>query len=135
MAHAFQVIPARPAFQQIQSLNYASDYLLEKKRLIRLRRDTILALKYDTYLDKYKLRNEFNRSNLLYNLYSKENLNLVTTVASNPKDIKINNIDPTLKPFYQYYVIDPKGQLFGKSQCGELNFVRYMEPQIIKRII
>jgi hypothetical protein len=128
MAHAFKVIPARPVFQQIQSLNYASDYLLEKKRLLRLRRDPVFV-KYDfeTYLDKYKLRNEFNRSNLLYNLYSKENLNLVTTVASNPKDIKINNIDPTLKPFYQYYVIDPKGQLFGKSQCGELNFVRYME--------
>jgi len=129
MAHAF---PARPTFQQIQSLNYASDYLLDKKRRL-LHIDSRRIIKnYDNYyLLNKEIRNKFNRANLLYNLYSKENLNQVTTVASNPKDIKVNNINPTLKPFYQYYTIDPKGQLFGNSQCGELNYTKYMEPDLL----
>jgi len=29
-------------------------------------------------------------------------------------------------PFYFKYQIDPRGELFGKSQCGELNYTHYM---------
>jgi hypothetical protein len=117
---AFQ---ARPTFQQIQSLNYASDYLIEKKRRL-LRIDSRRIIKnYDNYLLNKEFRNKFNRSNLLYNLYSNENLSYVTTLSS-------TTVNSTLKPFYQYYTIDPKGELFGNSQCGELNFTKYMEPEI-----
>ena len=32
------------------------------------------------------------------------------------------------KPFFCNYYIDPVGDLFGRSQCGELNYTHYMRP-------
>ena len=137
MAHAFKVISARPTFQKIQSLNYASDYLSDKKaRLLQFqkkKKNYVKNYDYELFylLNKRIFHNEFNKSNLLYNLYSKENLNQVTTVSSNPSNIKVNTINSGLKPFYQNYILDPKGKLFGNSQCGELNFTHYMEPNFL----
>ena len=34
-------------------------------------------------------------------------------------------IDPSKKPFYQYYRIDPYGILFGNTPNGYLNFTKY----------
>ena len=45
--------------------------------------------------------------------------------------VKVNTINSGLKPFYQNYILDPKGKLFGNSQCGELNFTHYMEPNFL----
>ena len=33
--------------------------------------------------------------------------------------------DDTL-PFYMANTIDPLGELFGRTQCGELNYTKYM---------
>lgn len=113
-------IPAKPTFGTVKPLLYPSDYLdLKNARAMR----------------SYYLMNKYNKYNLVYNLYSKENLKYVSTVGSN---VNSNNpttatkINPTLKPFYQFYNIDYKGQLFGNSQCGELNYVNYVEPQLCK---
>jgi hypothetical protein len=38
--------------------------------------------------------------------------------------IPINQLNEI--PFYINYTIDPYGQLFGNSQCGELNYTKYM---------
>lgn len=142
MAHAFKVISASPTFQKTQLLNYASDYLSDKKaRLLQFQpKKTNYTKNYD-YESFYLLNkrifhnefNKFNKANLLYNLYSKENLNQVTIVSSNPANIKVNTINSGLKPFYQNYILDPKGRLFGNSQCGELNFTRYMEPDFLQK--
>ena len=87
-----------------------------------------------------------NKSNLIISQYTKENLKDVCTISEidpnvNPTPCGIdiycdpcqnNNpviIDPTLsgtQPFYYKYQIDPLGELFGKTQCGELNYTRYM---------
>ena len=34
-------------------------------------------------------------------------------------------------PFYFSAVIDPKGQLFGNSQCGELNFIHFNQCNLV----
>ena len=120
---SLKVIPAKPTFQQIQPLNYASDYLLEKKRRLLYILPTDKRNYNNFYLLKRGFGNKINRSSLLYNLYSKENLNHITTLSS-------TSVNPELQPFYQYYTIDPKGELFGNSQCGELNYTRYMEPEL-----
>jgi hypothetical protein len=85
-----------------------------------------------------------NKSNLIISQYTKENLKNVCTVSplnpytapsycsnSDPCDPCQNNgpviIDPlnSINTFYSGYIMDPLGQLFGKSQCGELNYTEY----------
>jgi hypothetical protein len=85
-----------------------------------------------------------NKSNLIISQYTKENLKNVCTVSplnpytapsycsnSDPCDPCQNNgpviIDPlnSINTFYSGYIIDPLGQLFGKSQCGELNYTEH----------
>ena len=85
-----------------------------------------------------------NKSNLIISQYTKENLKNVCTVSplnpytapsycsnGDPCDPCQNNgpviIDPLklINTFYSGYNIDPLGQLFGKSQCGELNYTEY----------
>jgi len=84
-----------------------------------------------------------NKSNLIIGQYSKENLKDICTVQKidpsvSPKPCgltlpcnpcQINSpvvINPSsTNPFYFTYQIDPLGQLFGKSQCGELNYTQY----------
>lgn len=86
-----------------------------------------------------------NKSNLIFSQYSKLNLKDVCTVSQiepgvNPEpcgDVlpcnpcQNNNpviINPAtaINPFYWTYQIDPLGELFGKTQCGELNYTHYM---------
>jgi|688.fasta_scaffold320386_2 hypothetical protein len=58
---------------------------------------------------------------------------LNTQLATNNTKINVNSNGDyvespsgTAIPFYQVNTIDPEGQLFGNSQCGELNFISYM---------
>jgi len=82
-----------------------------------------------------------NKGNLIMGQYSKLNLQNVCTVSKGPppsqhcsSDAPCNpcqnndpvQIDPSTDTFYLDYTIDPLGELFGASQCGELNYTRYM---------
>ena len=82
-----------------------------------------------------------NKGNLIIGQYSKLNLQNVCTVSAGPppsqpcsSDAPCNpcqnngpaTIDPSTSTFYLNYTIDPLGELFGASQCGELNYTRYM---------
>lgn len=139
MAHAFKTIPAKPTFGTVNTLLYGSDYLNIKKARVTQR--DFLINKYKNYDDyylssRYNYRNLFNKYNLVYNLFSKENLQNVATVgsmvnSSDPETVK--QINPSLVPFYQFYDIDYQGQLFGNSQCGELNYVNYMHSNLLKK--
>ena len=136
MAHAFKTIPAKPAFGTVRPLLYSDDYLTIKKQAALFanpvnKNNKNGALNYETYyLSRYNrlLRSQVNPANLIYNLYSVENLKDVTSVGTNPYGTPATTIDPASKPFYKFYRIDPNGELFGNSQCGELNFVHYMQP-------
>ena len=74
----------------------------------------------------------FEKKDLIVNLYSKEDLQGVTSVCSGTNVCAQSspNIDSTKLPFYQNYIIDPNGTLFGSSQCGINNFTNYMVPDV-----
>ena len=130
----FAPIPAKPTFGTVQPLLYSSDYLNYKKTraLNCVCYPTNIKPNYNNYyltLDRRIFRNELNKTNLVYGLYSKENLKYVTPISSNTlQPTAVSVIQPSSVPFYQYYIIDQKGELFGNTQCGENNFVNYMEP-------
>lgn len=83
-----------------------------------------------------------NKSNLIISQYTKANLTEVCTVkplfpytqpvpcsSDLPCDPCQNNNHVTINTtdiFYQKYKIDPLGELFGRTQCGELNYTHYM---------
>jgi hypothetical protein len=99
--------------------------------------------RYTLSLDKCNIF-PVNKSNLIIGQYTKTDLSNICTVSNlspyskpapcssdDPCNPCQNNtavvIDPTsANPFYYTCQIDPLGELFGKSQCGELNYTHYM---------
>lgn len=87
--------------------------------------------------------NPFNTGDLMLGQYTNLNLNNVCTVSNgNPTSTYCNSslpcnpcqnntnviINPAATiPFYYNKTIDPLGELFGNTQCGELNFTDYMQ--------
>jgi hypothetical protein len=84
-----------------------------------------------------------NKTNLVIGQYTKLNLDNVCTVANGPPPTDycsyenpcnpcqnntsvIIDTSTTSLPFYWGKTIDPLGELFGSSQCGELNYTKYM---------
>jgi hypothetical protein len=98
--------------------------------------------KFSISLDKCNII-PINKSNLIISQYTKENLNNICTVQplipyKNPSLCGVensclpcqNNNSVIINPsdvFYEKYQIDPLGELFGNTQCGELNYTQYME--------
>lgn len=81
-----------------------------------------------------------NKTNLVAGLNSKLNLKYLCTISVGPPPLQpfssqSCNSDPvkiipnnyTSTPFYYNNTIDPLGQEFGLTECGELNFTNYME--------
>ena len=98
-----------------------------------------------------------NKGNLIISQYAKLNLSNVCTVSNGPPPktpctndapcapCQVNTsviIDPNASPatsisshpFYWNATIDPLGELFGASQCGELNYTKYMVFNLPKNI-
>jgi len=106
MSRAFTVIQAKPTFGTLSEVIYQSDYLEVKKARVFCRGPSVPFF--------------CNKNNLVIGQYSKMNLNGVTTVSS-------NNIVCNKNPFYETHTIDPFGELFGNTQCGELNYTNYLQ--------
>jgi hypothetical protein len=76
------------------------------------------------------IQNQVNIANLCYDSNA-DGLNPYSFCDLSGNEVKlnpINFIDPSNNPipFYQLFYIDPCGELFGNSQCGELNYTSYM---------
>jgi len=147
MAHAFKTISAKPTFGTLQPNLYQSDYINRKKGIIVFCKRECIC-KNIKVAPSYDIKNSFNlglrfnrlnnihnnKSNLIISQYTKENLENVCTVSpivpllenscQNNGPVIIDPLNSTI-PFYNTYIIDPLGQLFGKSQCGELNYTEY----------
>ena len=54
-----------------------------------------------------------------------ENLYQTTPVSNSNSSTTPVFIDPTKVPFYQFYKIDPKNELFGATPCGYRNFMKF----------
>jgi len=144
MTHAFKIIPAKPAFGTIGNpYSYASDYLENKKAKLafcrgpsycnRLRKaktyEQRLLFQKGAYLNNLEKCSiyPYNKANLQVGLYAKENLNNVSVLENSVSKITPTTIDTSASPFYQTYIIDPSGELFGITPCGIFNYTRYME--------
>ena len=150
MAQAFKTISAKPTFGTLQENLSQSDYINRKKSInLFLKKQSIykdnkVTPSYDIINSvnlgfRLNTLNSFynNKNNLISSQHTKENLKNVCTVSYNDfaplgeekycqDDIPII-IEPgsASSAFYNDYIIDPLGQLFGKSQCGELNYTEY----------
>lgn len=119
MPYVFNPIPGKPSFGEVNPLLYGSDIIERKKR----RRGVFIDRRIEKLVSLNRLT-EIDKQNLVANLYYVEDLGEAVTLSQGPNtDPEVN---PDLSPFYQYYKIDPKGNLFGKNYCGLNNFTNYM---------
>lgn len=66
--------------------------------------------------------------NLNMNLFTTLDLTSVKVVEDSVGKVSPTTINKTAAVnFYNRYVIDPQGQLFGNTQCGYTNFLRYLK--------
>jgi hypothetical protein len=71
----------------------------------------------------------FSKTNLVAGLYSQEDLKYARTIANVSNNEYYTNIISPLSaftPFYDQYVIDPNGSLFGKTPCGIDNYLHFV---------
>lgn len=64
--------------------------------------------------------------NLNMNLFTTLDLTSVKVVEDSANKVSPTTIDKAAT-FYNNYVIDPKGQLFGNTPCGYKNFLLYLK--------
>jgi hypothetical protein len=156
MAHAFKTISAKPAFGNTRPLVYQSDLTNHKKIQQLYHESSLPCKKVpqtNNYTDLYLFKSNstpsccqnfpVSKSNLVAGQYTVLDLINVCTAS---KQIKTNpvvpfvcdtpvmmSVDPTTgiwssgsTAFYQDVSIDSNGELFGNTQCGELNYIEYM---------
>lgn len=142
---------AKATFGNLNGQLYQGDYIKRKKAILTYCNSPSICNKlvkspnYET-TNSFKLgfrlqtRNILrdNKTNLIIGQYSKSNLDGVcTAIATTPcinigRCLPCENKDPVPinpnsdEPFYWNHTLDPLGQLFGNSQCGELNYTFYM---------
>ena len=68
----------------------------------------------------------YNTANLNINLVTKLNLTDVPVIQNNITNSVPTTLDVTSIPFLSY-TIDPSGNLFGNTVCGEDNFQNYLQ--------
>ena len=132
MSRNLSVLSGKPAFGTFSQQLVQSDYINRKKI-----RQTCNKLNPNDFC-KNNCNNliPINKSNLIMGQYSKLDLDGVCTIIYSPpcNTSGCNQLCPNIPiasdgftPFYAVYTIDPNGSLFGKSQCGSLNYTHYMK--------
>jgi hypothetical protein len=140
MAHSFKTNSGRSTFGTFKEPLDAGDYISNIKAKTTYCKPNIcssngyvgsesnlLTLKKANNLAFYSCRN-VNRANLNINLITKLNLNNVPVIENMAFESPTVITPPTetTNP-YLYYTIDPCGNLFGNTTCGENNYINYQE--------
>lgn len=140
MARSFKTNSARSTFGTFNEPNDAGYYTLNLKAKATYCKPNIctfnkyvgsqsnlLTLKKANTLAFYSCKN-VNRANLNINLITKLNLDNVPVIEnmSFESPTTINTTTQTTNP-YLYFTIDPCGNLFGNTSCGENNYLNYQE--------
>lgn len=152
MAHAFRTVSAKPTFGTVNNILNQGDYLQRKKGILfySLTSNCNLnccnkLIRVNNYYNKYlfgsaNLINKqnnipFDKQNLVAGQYTYMDLSgvccvtdisLCNSISLCPCPCPIN-VETATEPFYFTNLIDPFGQLFGNTQCGnELNYTQYM---------
>jgi hypothetical protein len=140
MAHSFKTNSGRSTFGTFREPSDAGSYILNKKaKTIYCKpnictnnknvgsESNLLTLNRANRLTFYYCR-DVNKSNLNINLITKLNLTDVPVIENmafeSPTTIDVSN--NTTNP-YLYYTIDPCGNLFGNTICGQSNYLNYQE--------
>ena len=149
MAHAFSPIPAKSAFGNITQSDYASDYIQNKIAKLAYCNDVrnanckkkfsqseLLLFNKGRLLNSYAFcvgTSLINEANLVAGLYTESDLSGVAVICDILGDACITPtaICPNEVPFYEHYLIDPDGQLFGNTPCGMTNFTKYMGVPVV----
>ena len=152
MAHAFKTIPGKSSFGVVKESVYQSDYIsrIKTKNMVCNKKiNNVFNVKnpvsdYNQLNQLKHLDNScglpFNKSNLVTNIYSKIDLQYVCVIGKGNTGINSNDCNTGAgdtgcnmasdytqnSPFYQQYIIDPCGALFGNTPCGVNNFTNYM---------
>ena len=143
MAHAFAIIPAKPAFGNFsKKLNYSD--IITNKRINTLYCECVNN-DDSNYVNSQSQRMDFNKIkrtncedscetfpfdktnlevNLITQLYLPQDNVLVIENKNNPG--VPSKVDPSLQPYYAYYNVDPNNQLVGDTQCGIQKYINYM---------
>ena len=89
----------------------------------------LLNLRRGYVLDKNEIDNAppFNQSDLVSGLYSTVNLCNVATVCSGVDECNDKiGVNPKCVPLYQFYRVDPDGELFGNTPCSINNYLNFV---------
>lgn len=148
---------AKSTFGTLKDSLYQGDYINKKKsQTVSCDKNAICNRLnyYDNYETRYLFNlgyylhnSQVNHTNLVIGQYTKSNLKNVCVVSLGAPPSKycssINPCNPcqttdqvpidtssTATSFYLGQTIDPLGELFGASQCGELNYTKYMVPNL-----
>lgn len=138
MAHAYTIYPAKPAFGNFaKNLSYSE--VLANKRANHIYYNCKRTNRIDSQGDLMAIRKittqtcadgcevlPFNKSNLQVNLITQLDLSGIIILELNSNPGYASKIDPTLRPIYSYYTIDPNNRLTGDTPCAIQKYVNYM---------
>ena len=140
MAHAFTIIPAKPAFGNFsKQFNYSE--VMENKKINSLYCDCTPSGNIWSSSDLQRIRKitrqnccdasgcdvlPFNKADLQVNLITKSYQKNVLVLEKKTAPGKAAKIDPTLTPIFAYYNIDPDNKLVGDTPCGIQKYINYM---------
>ena len=115
---------AKRSFQSNKESIGAGDFIFKKKlqatKCVASLNKCGSVAPFPTPLNRYKY-------NLNMNLFTTLDLTSVEVVEDSASKVSPTLIDKVLAAnFYNNYVIDPKGQLFGNTPCGYKNFLFYL---------
>ena len=144
MSYAFS--SAKSTFGTLQEKINQSDFINRKKK-------KNLFCNNQTVCNRLAVLNNANKCNVFstnkYNLiigqYSKTDLKNVCVISlGSPPTEHCSDLNPcnpcqttaqvpivissSATPLHETHTLDPLGELFGNSQCGELNYNKYMAP-------
>lgn len=140
MAHAFQIIPAKPAFGNF-SKKYDYSDVLENKKTNALNCDCTPYGNVWSSSDLQRIRKitrqncceqggcdvlPFNKANLQVNLITKSYQANVLVLEKKSDPGVPSKIDPTLTPIFAYFNVDPQNKLVGDKPCGIQKYINYM---------
>jgi len=135
MAHSFKNFSAKAAFGVNKESNQAGDYILKKKaNAIYCKSCERYTLNSQGDLNLLRMvKNKkkelpFNKNNLNINLVTKLDLKNVCVIEDASGNVCSNNgiVYSEIPNFYNEYIIDPSGHLFGNTSCGINNFLNYL---------
>jgi len=139
MAHAFTIIPAKPAFGNFsKKFDYAD--VMANKKATHLYCDCKETNNIQSQSDLLSIRKitrnnccetgcdvlPFNKSNLQVNLITKSYQTNVLVLEKNTAPNVEAKLDPLLIPIAAYYTLDPDNKLTGDTPCGIQKYINYM---------